>query len=268
MFGDELKYPLPGDIDLTEDDVFRQRFRFISINTGSEGKLPWEKSDAIDSMISRYIFNDTMMSSTMSINPISVNMDDWFVESEPSGTLRFNTTTSTAREIMFTRNNDYTITYTTDDSLISVITNANNIFRSDYTDASDEFKEFTDHYKGLPFSPIFNGVKEKQKDYKYGIHGRKSFMSEYAYYPLSFQYVKSLYIDDFKHCNFGCDRYRRPFSLRRTRSFEPDGIILYDEHGEYDYEISSVKLHDDVTGYLETDNRLPWEMEGRWFIRA
>ena len=161
----KINYPLPDDIDLTEDEVFRERTRFIPFGKGNE--LPWEKINTNYLTISDNSFIRTIR--------VNTSLDDWV-----------NTTTESINieeDFREDINSDMLsriaqITYSPDGYTTTITTNStNNIYKTYFTSTthnyskfkyqddvveSEKFKEFKSLYKDLPFSPVFKG---KEKEY-------------------------------------------------------------------------------------------------------
>lgn len=180
-----LKYPLPGDIDLTEDEVFRNR-EFHIFEPSGKKLLPWQvpESNWFEyDRISNTSFGTVNLSITTSSNNTLV-LDDWVHISTNNtviGSQRLNTTSDPESRLTLNSNAGYTVTYKFNNGL-------------SYTDKIIVPTEYhtlnvDNLYEKLPFSP-FRYSKEPPvyiHKFKHAMYGDREYDMSHALIYLDFK---------------------------------------------------------------------------------
>lgn len=201
MFGlGEIQNFLPEDIDLTDDEVFRETRRW-NPDRGRDLKNnpPWESPNSSgiyfttssSSRISTWINTitsqdrDILIDNDLLDGIVEIQSDNELDTLDPVGSNTFSTfrvanawtnditaTSSTSNSISFV-NNNATITYRVDGgiTLPTYVTRSKRIKYSDFLDEeeltieeSEEYKNFIKYYKDMPFSPVFKREKSSVSD--------------------------------------------------------------------------------------------------------
>ena len=271
MFGlGEIQRFLPGDIDLTDDEVFRDTRRFVH-DRGKELKNnpPWDSgnssgiylsssSSRISTWISNIAFNDAdiLIDDSLFDELIEVHSDEELASTTSSfstvNTWIDTTSTSlTTGTISFSGNTG--ITYRINGSTASI----HRIKYSNYdvddecvVQESDEYKNFVEFYKEIPFSPIFKGEKfsvSVNRSYRKLMNLKGSLFGDCKIESVNISDLKFEYGDIYEvtiyHASISSDGW-----LTENRKRKRDVIIPF---GKYDW-------GDDQEYYDDLKEALPW----------
>lgn len=265
MANKSLKYPLPRDIDLTEDEVFRNR-EFHIIESSSK-VLPWQpiKDNWIEyRSISSDGFNIITRPTTNSTSISDLYSEEWTTNSISSGDSNgtndsyINLTVSNTRTSFNTTAGNYVVTY----KLKNGVT---------YTDDIKIPTEYHDYrqsklYEKLPFSPFREfdwGIPLNIDDLKYPLFKRKSIFTQDQSMKLDFISKKMKYdwdggVSDKTYRQGGRSR-KSWFNSWFTDDDEFEIIIENPNKDSYEEPLilSAYKPYDEIK--LIDMERYPWE---------
>ena len=258
-----LKYPLPRDIDLTEDEVFRNR-EFHIIDPSSK-VLPWQpiKDDWFEYRpIGSDGFNTLTFSTTNSTNIVDLYSEDWIsnsISSEDFGDINnshINVTVSNTRTSLTTLSGNYSVTYKLNGG-------------TTYTDTIKIPTEYHDYhrdklYEKLPFSPFRESkciIPLYIDDLKHPLFKRKSIYTlEHALMKSDFIFNKMKYDWD----GYVSDKTYRQGGRSRNSWFTDDDeefeiIIRNPNKNVYEEPLilSAYKPYDEIK-HIDME-RFPWE---------
>lgn len=252
-----LEFPLPPDIDLTEDEVFRKLIPYAKLN---DGLLPWEKLE------SDYISLGTYSGGTRTISRNDF-MDVMMEIDDSTNGMITRRTGLTPRNIMF--NTNITTTTTNDRTSINLDDNVNTW--SYYIDGintnnvkivssrvlSDGEKiEYESKYEGMLVSPPY----EKDRVKSLNISDYRCKYNEYKRFCLDIE--EFIYDEKQQGSRSLVQLHGSFYNLSRDS--------IYFRRGKPFINIELLKVPDDKWDEYFDDNPkedpLPWERNGRWAI--
>lgn len=246
-----LEFPLPPDIDLTEDEVFRKLIPYAKLN---DGLLPWEKLE------SDYISLGTYSGGTWTISRNDF-MDVMMEIDDSTNGMITRRTGSSARNIMFNTNVTTTttnVTTTTTNGQIRIRVDDNSNTWTVYSRVlSDGEKiEYESKYEGMLVSPPY----EKDRVKSLNISDYRCKYNEYKRFCLDIE--EFIYDEKQQGSRSLVQLHGSFYNLSRDS--------IYFRRGKPFINIELLKVPDDKWDEYFDDNPkedpLPWERNGRWAI--